>query len=158
MKIRCFIIILSLLNNLNVALSQINQTIPVIECISDFSISFPNGNILEFDCNEKNLDTNIIRAVPAANNFQFPYVKNYNQSSYDLIWAEEFNGSTIDNKNWRGNLSYHYGLLNKIGQNGIALSDMTQRLMEKVEELTLYLIQQQKEIEQLKQQLKEEGK
>jgi hypothetical protein len=43
----------------------------------------------------------------------------------------------------------------EIAQNGIAISDMTQRLMEKVEELTLYLIQQQKEIEQLKQQLKE---
>lgn len=46
----------------------------------------------------------------------------------------------------------------EIAQNGIALSDMTQRLMEKVEELTLYVIQQQKEIEQLKQQLKEEGR
>ncbi len=46
----------------------------------------------------------------------------------------------------------------EIAQNGIAISDMTQHLMEKVEELTLYVIQQQKEIEQLKQQLKEEGK
>jgi methylphosphotriester-DNA--protein-cysteine methyltransferase len=46
----------------------------------------------------------------------------------------------------------------EIAQNGIAISDMAQRLMEKVEELTLYVIQQQKEIEKLKQQLKKEGK
>jgi hypothetical protein len=36
-------------------------------------------------------------------------------------------------------------------ENGIAISDMTQRMMEKIEGLTLYVIQQQKEIEQLKQ-------
>jgi hypothetical protein len=46
----------------------------------------------------------------------------------------------------------------EIAQNGIAISDMAQRLIEKVEELTLYLIQQQKEIKYLKQQIKEEGK
>jgi hypothetical protein len=46
----------------------------------------------------------------------------------------------------------------EIAQNGIAISDMTQRMMEKIEELTLYVIQQQKEIEQLKQQLKKEGR
>jgi hypothetical protein len=93
---------------------QPNQTIPVVECIGDFTLSFLNGNNLKFKCDEKNTEINkIIRADPAANNFQFPYVKNYNQSSYDLIWADEFNGSTIDNNNWRGNLSYHYGLLNK---------------------------------------------
>lgn len=100
-------------------LSQPNQTIPVVECTSDVTLYFSNGKELLFSCDEKISGNNIIRAVPAANNIQLPYVKNYNQSSYDLIWADEFNGSTIDNKNWRGNLSYHYGLLNKIGQDGI---------------------------------------
>jgi hypothetical protein len=46
----------------------------------------------------------------------------------------------------------------EIAQNGIAISDMTQRIMEKIEELTLYVIQQQKEIEQLKQKIKAEEK
>lgn len=41
----------------------------------------------------------------------------------------------------------------EVSQNGIAISDMTQRLMEKIEELTLYIIQQHKEIELLKQKI-----
>jgi hypothetical protein len=70
---------------------QPNQTIPVIECLSDFPISFPNGNNLYFYCDENINGNNIIRAIPVVFNFQIPYVKNYNQSSYDLIWDDEFN-------------------------------------------------------------------
>ena len=44
----------------------------------------------------------------------------------------------------------------KLEEDGLPLGEMNQILMEKVEELTLYLIQQQKEIEELKIKLSNE--
>lgn len=44
----------------------------------------------------------------------------------------------------------------KLEEDGLPLGEMNQILMEKVEELTLYLIQQQKEIEELKMKLSNE--
>jgi hypothetical protein len=41
----------------------------------------------------------------------------------------------------------------EIEKNGLQLGDMQKRMMEKIEELTLYILQQQKEIEQLKKHL-----
>jgi hypothetical protein len=41
----------------------------------------------------------------------------------------------------------------EIEKNGLQLGDMQKRIMEKIEELTLYILQQQKEIEQLKKHL-----
>lgn len=42
----------------------------------------------------------------------------------------------------------------EVEENGIEVGDMQKRMMEKIEELTLYVIQQQKEIDQLKVELK----
>jgi hypothetical protein len=43
----------------------------------------------------------------------------------------------------------------EIGKSGLSLGDMQQKQMEKIEELTLYIIQQQKEIDALKTQVKQ---
>ncbi|MEO6253359.1 MAG: hypothetical protein ABIO79_08650, partial [Ferruginibacter sp.] len=39
---------------------------------------------------------------------------------------------------------------NEIEKNGMELGDMQKKMMQKIEELTLYILQQQKEIEELK--------
>jgi hypothetical protein len=102
--------------------------IPMVESTHNFTLSFPYGRQLLFECAEINsLPLTIIKVV---------------NKSIDLI-----------NKHLP-----NIPPAKEIAQNGIAISDMTQRMMEKIEELTLYVIQQQKEIEQLKQQLKKEGK
>jgi hypothetical protein len=41
----------------------------------------------------------------------------------------------------------------EVVKNGVAIDEMVSKLLEKVEELTLYMIQQQKEIEELKKKL-----
>ncbi len=43
---------------------------------------------------------------------------------------------------------------NEIEKSGLQLGDMQKKMMEKIEELTLYIIQQQKEINELKEQIK----
>jgi len=40
----------------------------------------------------------------------------------------------------------------EIKKNGLSMGEMQNKLLQKVEELTLYVIQQQKEIEELKKQ------
>jgi hypothetical protein len=45
----------------------------------------------------------------------------------------------------------------ELEKNGMELGDMQKRMMEKIEELTLYILQQQKEIESLKLSLKKNG-
>ncbi|NUM51687.1 MAG: hypothetical protein HUU48_11290 [Flavobacteriales bacterium] len=45
---------------------------------------------------------------------------------------------------------------NEVKENGIGIGELQVKLLEKIEELTLYIIQQQKEIEDLKQQNKNE--
>ncbi|NMH85963.1 hypothetical protein [Flavivirga algicola] len=45
----------------------------------------------------------------------------------------------------------------EVEENGILLGDMNAKLLQKIEELTLYILQQQKEIEQLKKNLKNKG-
>ena len=42
----------------------------------------------------------------------------------------------------------------EVGKNGINIGEMQNKLLQKLEELTLYVIEQQKQIEQLKQELK----
>ncbi|MFN4234297.1 MAG: hypothetical protein ACK4IK_05770 [Bacteroidia bacterium] len=106
------IILIIMLLRLHIVFAQPSFTIPVAECNGDVTITFSNGNILKLICQEKTLD-NPIRAIPFINNFQFPQPKNYNQNSYDLIWEDDFNDAIINEKNWRGDLPYHYGLLNK---------------------------------------------
>ncbi|MFN4234299.1 MAG: hypothetical protein ACK4IK_05780 [Bacteroidia bacterium] len=98
------------------AISQPSFTIPVAECTGDVTITFSNGNILKFICQEKTLD-NPIRAIPFINNFQFPQPKNYNQNSYDLIWEDEFNSGILDGKKWKRDIGDHFGLQNN-GNNG----------------------------------------
>jgi hypothetical protein len=43
----------------------------------------------------------------------------------------------------------------EIGKSGLEMGEMQRKMMEKIEELSLYIIQQQKEIDELKEQLKE---
>ncbi|MFN4234295.1 MAG: hypothetical protein ACK4IK_05760 [Bacteroidia bacterium] len=96
--------------------SQPTQVIPVIECNNDININLNNGRVLKFICDEKNLDVNKrIKAITLNNNYYLQIVKNYNSSYYDLIWEDDFNDAIINEKNWRGDLPYHYhyGLLNK---------------------------------------------
>ena len=42
----------------------------------------------------------------------------------------------------------------EITKNGLSIGDMQNKLLQKIEELTLYMIEQQKQIEDLKLQLK----
>jgi len=42
----------------------------------------------------------------------------------------------------------------EVKQNGLNMGEMQNKLLQKVEELTLYIIEQQKQINQLKQELK----
>ena len=41
----------------------------------------------------------------------------------------------------------------KAGANGVNVADMQNKLLQKIEELTLYMVQQQKQIEDLKAQV-----
>ena len=46
----------------------------------------------------------------------------------------------------------------EVKENGMNLADMQVKLLQKIEELTLYMIDQQKQIEELKKELNEKGK
>ena len=45
----------------------------------------------------------------------------------------------------------------EVAKEGISIGEMQKMMMEKIEELTLYIIQQNKEIEALKTMVKKEG-
>jgi len=42
----------------------------------------------------------------------------------------------------------------QVSKNGVSVGELQNKLLQKIEELTLYVIEQQKELDQLKQELK----
>jgi hypothetical protein len=74
--------------------------IPMVECTQNFTLSFPNGRQLLFECAEKNiLPSTIIKAVNLPNyiSINLPQPKAYN-TGYDLIWEDEFNSGILKAK------------------------------------------------------------
>ena len=85
----------------------------------------------------------------------------------DYVFESYYKGSSILNPNYRllslieieNYIKEHYHLpgvpsAEELKNNGIALKQLNLLLLEKIEELTLYTIEQQKEIERLKKDLK----
>jgi len=73
-------------------------------------------------------------------------------SLFLIIMAFTFNGISLSAQVQTGVFRTPAG---EMKEKGIDMADMQVKLLQKVEELTLYAIQQQKEIEELKRLLKE---
>lgn len=89
-----------------------------------------------------------VRLMPVTN--WSDYVFNDN---YKLMPLDELEQFIKTNKHLPGMPSAE-----EVRNNGIELSDISTRLLEKIEELTLYILLHQKEIDEIKTQLKKKGK
>jgi hypothetical protein len=73
------------------------------------------------------------------------------EKEYDLPTLEEVEKSIAK----EGHL-INIPSADEVAENGVLLGDMNKKLLEKVEELTLYIIQMNKELQEVKSQLKKD--